>query len=56
LKYGYTDLYYGFMLGLGSALGAQIGAKFSLKTRPEILRKALGVLLIALGIRMMLTL
>ena len=56
LKYGYTDLYYGFTLGLGSALGAQVGAKFSLKTRPEILRKALGVLLFALGIRMMLTL
>ncbi len=53
MLYGHVNMLYGILLGIGSSIGAQIGARISLRTKPIVLRRVFGVLLIVLGMRML---
>ncbi len=53
--YGHIDLFYGGLLGVGALIGAQLGAKVSLETKPKKLRIIFGIIIILIALRMLST-
>ncbi|MBO3799957.1 MAG: TSUP family transporter [Candidatus Brockarchaeota archaeon] len=46
---------YGTPLVLGAVLGGQLGPRISRRTRPEVLKKALIIVILLIGFRMVLS-
>jgi uncharacterized membrane protein YfcA len=51
-----VDIVLAVLLLVGSVVGAQIGARFARQLKPEWLRLALALIVLAVGIRMALSL
>jgi uncharacterized membrane protein YfcA len=49
-----VDIVLAVLLLLGSVIGAQLGARFASKAKPETLRLALAIIVLAVGLRMLL--
>lgn len=49
-----VDIVLAVLLLLGSVVGAQLGARFASKAKPEHLRLALAIIVLAVGVRMLL--
>ena len=49
-----VDIVLAALLLLGSVIGAQIGARFASRARPEYLRLALAVIVLIVGVRIFL--
>ena len=49
-----VDIVLAGLLLIGSVTGAQIGARFATKVRPEYLRLALALMVLAVGVRILL--
>jgi uncharacterized membrane protein YfcA len=50
---GYVDLDYAVVLGIGTIIGASLGALLSLKTRPVIIKKVIALCLFLLAARLL---
>ncbi|WP_368887713.1 TSUP family transporter [Escherichia coli] len=55
LSLGNVLLDYGTPLVLGAVLGGQLGPRISRRTRPEVLKKALIIVILLIGFRMVLS-
>jgi len=50
---GYVDLDYAVLLGIGTIVGASLGALLSLKTRPAVIKKVIALCLVLLALRLL---
>jgi hypothetical protein len=50
---GYADLDYAVLLGIGTIIGASVGARLSLKTHPSIIKKIIALCLVLLAVRLL---
>ena len=50
---GYVDLDYAVLLGIGTIIGASLGAWLSLKTHPNIIKKVIALCLFLLALRLL---
>ena len=50
---GYVDLDYAVLLGIGTIIGATVGARLSLKTHPSVIKKVIALCLFLLAWRLL---